>query len=194
MNKPFCEYFLKYQPKKEHFAFIDKITDWNVRIDRESRRVEIDAALCEHVSQPLMYEIENCITEAYSLLSTRIFPRYDSSEFGLSAMKEIINEALRTGLVNNGFFDGASYEIGDEKVCIKIPFLESGVDYLAATKCKSIISAIIDKRYGLTREIVIECSDDCEQRNRERQASLDRLLYDYDKKTVWPPLRLDNGQ
>ena len=160
MNKTFCEYFLKYQPKPQHSAFLDNITDWSVRVDRESRRVEVTAFLSCHVSQSLMIEIEDQITDAYSLLSTRIMPKYDSSLFSISAIKEIVNEALRTGLINNGFFEGASYEYDDERVLIKIPFLESGVDYLSATKCKSVLSAIIESRYGILRRVDIESSEE----------------------------------
>ena len=180
MNKPFCEYFLKYTPKNEHYAFIDKIEDWSVRINRETRRVEIDASLSAHVDQRIMYDVEQSITEAYDLLSTRIFPKYSSKLFSVESMKEIVSEAIRTGSIHNGFFDGACYSADEEKVYIKIPFLSNGVKYLSSTTCKNMIAAIIENRYGIIREVVIESSDDCEERNNERQASLDRLLYDYD--------------
>ena len=181
MDKKFCEYFAKYTPKKEHGAFIDSITEWNVRINKETRRVEITASLSRHVDQMLMIDIENSITEAYALLSTRIFPKYDESLFGISAIKEIINEALRTGLINNGFFDGATYEYDDERVVIKIPFLSSGVDYLSHTKCKQVVGAIIENRYGLVRTVDIESSDDSAERTRERQGYIDSILEQYDR-------------
>ena len=166
MNKTFCEYFLKYHPKTEHKVFLDAITEWSVRVDKESRRVEVNATLSKHISQDVMFDIENSITEAYCLLSTRIFPKYDSSMFSVSAIKEIIREALRTGLINNGFFDGASYEYDDERVLIKIPFLAAGVDYLSATKCKSVVAAIIENRYGLIRKVDIESSEDSLERTK----------------------------
>ncbi len=180
MNKPFLEYFIKYIPKPEHNLFSDKLTDYSVRINKEARRVEIDAYLSGHIDPGLLIDIENAITESYELLSTRIFPKYSPDAFSVSSMKEIVDEAIRTGLVNNGFFDGAQYEINEEKVCIKIPFLHSGVNYLSNTKCKNIVAAIIESRYGLVREVTIESSDDSERRNRERQEALDRLLADYD--------------
>ncbi len=180
MNKPFCEYFCKYIPKKEHFAFIDKLTDYSVRINRESRRIEIDACLSVHVNQELMIEIENSISKAYELLSTRIFPKYASSMFNEASMGEIVGEAIRTGLLNNGFFDGAEFVVDESKVVIKIPFLRSGVNYLSKTNCKKIVSAIIESRYGLIREIIIESSDDSEQRNSQREEALAELLRGYD--------------
>ncbi|MBQ2863704.1 MAG: PHP domain-containing protein, partial [Clostridia bacterium] len=181
MNKTFCEYFLKYHPKPEHKVFLDAILDWSVRVDKESRRVEVHTTLSEHISQDVMFDIENSITDAYMLLSTRIFPKYDSALFSVSAIKEIIREALRTGLINNGFFDGASYEYDDERVLIKIPFLSAGVDYLSATKCKSVVAAIIENRYGLKKRIDIESSDDSLERTKERQSYIDSILEQYDR-------------
>ncbi len=181
MDKKFCDYFLKYSPKKEHFAFIDSIKDYSVRINKQTRRVEITCALSEHVDQRLMIDIEDSISDAYELQSTRIFPQYDKSLFGIQAIKEIINEALRTGLINNGFFDGAAYEYDDERVVIKIPFLSPGVDYLSHTKCKKVVAAIIENRYGLIRRVELESSDDSAERTRERQGYIDSLLEQYDR-------------
>ena len=86
MNKTFCEYFLKYSPKTDHKVFLDSITDWSVRVDKQSRRVEVRAELCRHIDQHVMIDIENEITSAYELLSTRIMPVYDPSLFSIDGV------------------------------------------------------------------------------------------------------------
>ena len=181
MNKTFCEYFLKYQPKATHTDFLDKITQWNVRIDRETRRVEADVTLSDHVSPKILYEIESMIKKEYSLLSMRILPHYDPTLFSASRMSEIVEEAVRVGLVNNGFFDGAVYSVEGNTVTLRIPFNSYGVDYLSASKCKSVIAAIIQSRYGISFDVKIDQTSDYVERDMERQESLDRLLSYYDK-------------
>ncbi|MBQ2018195.1 MAG: hypothetical protein II209_01935, partial [Alistipes sp.] len=52
---------------------------------------------------------------------------------------------------------------------------------MSATKCKSVVSAIIENRYGIIRRVDIESSEDSLERTRERQSYIDSILEQYDR-------------
>ncbi len=179
MSKSFLEKFNKYQPDYIVQKATDKITDYRIRIDKDSRQLICDIDFSEYVSFETIIELERGIKESYELSFMRVVPHYDSSYFSLSVFPDILLEMRRVSALANGFFDNAevseqlhvvSYDNESDLVdsegelvanlrhsdkdVINIDLHNGGKSILQFAGCDKIIERIIYDMFGVSRRII----------------------------------------
>ena len=157
------ERFPKYTPSDR---FISLMSDGDVvatRVDKETRMMEVDVKFTDIVRKDALFALEEEICKAYSLNKLRICPKYPSGFFTLDCIDDIILESYQRGAVARGFFSDYSLSCSGDKIEIKIPFVQGGIDLLDGGKTHKVISDIIFSEFGLNKEVVISQRDDYEK-------------------------------
>ncbi len=158
-EKKFFDVFGRYTPTPEKRALLERGRDAVIRYDKAAGRVEVHLSFDEHEEPELIYEIEDECRELYSLESFKIFPHFKSECFDVSRFSEIAAEAAFCGAVTNGFFSEAEYIMEGDTVTVKLPYFDSGIDFVRRANTEEILSNILKSRYGITKNIVIKSGE-----------------------------------
>lgn len=178
MSKNFLEKFLKYQPEYFEKCACEKIFDYKIRLDKETRKIICDTYFSEYIDFNLITDIEDGIKEAYELTYMRIFPHFPADSFSLTVFPDILSELKRRTPMGNGFFSDAqiteslhivNYDNESELVTsdnelvanltekgesiINIELHNGGKDLLEFSRCHFAISEIIHDWFGITKVI-----------------------------------------
>ncbi len=172
-KKKFFEIFQRYNPDRDKRELLESADSVRVRIQREPYRVEVDAYFDAHKSQTALYEIEDELRLFYEAASFRIFPHYPESEFSSAIMPEIFDEAARVGAITKGFFDEAEIFDDGEVIEIKIPYMQSGIDFISSSNANDIITKIIEYRYSVKRQVLICESENAYEKTEERRRQIE---------------------
>ncbi len=162
----------KYRDQNpENAAFLDTGHRHTVkRASENPLRLEMEVWFDARQSADALYEIEDELCRLCEAASFRLFPHYPPSAFTPSAMEEIFTEAGKIGAVANGFFyEAKCYDTG-EVIEVEIPFLQGGLSMLARTE--TILSNILNHRYGIRRKVSIKASEDAADRARKRDEAI----------------------
>ncbi len=181
-KKTFLEVFTRYQPTEDKRALLMRATDSAFRYRKEpSMQVEVELTFSQHEDAELIYEIADECKALYAATSFLIMPHFPPSEFNLSRMAEIAYEGARCGAITQGFFTNAEYSDDGETIKVKIPFRETGINFIGGANTATIISNIIYSRYGTRRKVEIcercdaaEFSSSLEARRAEILAAAER--------------------
>ncbi len=178
MAKSFTEKFYKYQPEYLEQNACNKITDYSVRLDQETRRIICNVSFSEYISYESIEAIENGIKNAYELNLMRICPHFPAECFSLSIFPDILCELKRRNPLGYGFFDNAkvteglhvvTYDTQSELVTndnelianlttpsndtIDIELFNGGKNLLEISGCDKELSSIIYDWFGIYRAI-----------------------------------------
>ena len=156
MQKNFFDVFARYKPSEEKRALLERGKNAKFRYIKEPMRVEVELDFDLHEDAELLYEIEDECREFYNAESFRILPHFPASEFNESRFSEIAAEAALCGAVTNGFFTDAEYSIAEDRVVIKIPYSQYGIEFVKNANTETILENILKSRYGVEKRVVIE--------------------------------------
>ncbi len=156
----FLTKFNKYFPGNENRYILEKASVVRLRADKEKRMLEAFVSFPNIVEKDALYEIEREISEAYKLVSMRIYPSYPSELFSEKYLPEAIKELQRTGAVSRGFFKDYRASIEDNKIIIEIAFGNGGIEILYRADTPKVLSDIIRSEFSLTYEVEIKQQDD----------------------------------
>ena len=153
------ERFPKYSPSEDQIKFLKAEVD-KLRIDKEQRMMEVDVVSSIIIPKIRLYQIESEIKEAYNLNYFRIYPKYSPDLFSSDYLDELVLESYRQGIVSKGFFEDYSTSFSLEKIVLKVPFIQGGIDLLTKGKTGDVLSKIIFNEFGLSIPVVIEQRED----------------------------------
>lgn len=178
MAKSFTEKFERYDPGFLEKNAVNKITDYKIKLDQQTRRIICNIDFSDYISYDTVISIEEGIKEAYDLNLMRICPRFPSSSFSLSVFPDILCELKRRTPLGNGFFEKAkiseglhvvNYDNGSELVTddnelianlseqsdsiLSIELHNGGKALLCAGNCDKLISEIITDWFGVQKQI-----------------------------------------
>ncbi len=153
------ERFNRYVPTEDLLIYMD-LTVLSTKVDKEQRMIEVSVECPYIISKSILYRLELEIKTAYDLNYMRIIPKYSSELFSSSYINDIIKEACREGAVGKGFFEDYSVDFSQEKIVLKVPFIQGGIDLLDVGHTADVIANIIKREFGLNINVTIEQRED----------------------------------
>jgi len=154
-NRRFFDIFKRYSPKEDKRALLLSAHSEKYRYKQNPMQVEVELSFDSHVPADMLYEIEDECRTLYEAATFRIIPHFPPSEYSLSRFDEICLEAALSGAVTHGFFSNAEYSDDGECVTVALPFFEGGVEFVRDSGAETIMSNILESRYGVRRKIRI---------------------------------------
>ncbi len=185
MEKGFFEVFSRYHPAPEKLDALENARVSTLRYDKENGRIEVEIVSERWIDAETIYEVADECCTLYAVASFRIFPHFPPALFDLSRMAEIATEAAMSGAVTHGFFHNATYDDDGETVEITIPFFEGGVNFVKNADTESILSRILESRYGVHRRFVISSSEGAARAaEQKREQNRQRILAEAERQSI----------
>lgn len=125
-----------------------------LRMCRETRTVEADVTYESPVSHKLLHEYENEVANTYGLNAVVLHPSFPTESFCVNCYPELVEELRRVSPVVNGFFDGSSCEVCENRLVIGI--LHGGAELLRKERCDRELSLLILREFGLKLDVEFE--------------------------------------
>lgn len=152
--KNLMQIFSRYLPDAENRRFLESaLLVGNMRVDKNSRMLEVDFSYASLISKAKLYKIEAEIEKAYVLRSVRLLPKYPSELFSEKYFPEIMFEAYRTNIISKSFLQEYKAEFNGNRIAIEIPFGIGGIHFIEYNHIGNKISDIIFREFGLKYEI-----------------------------------------
>ena len=151
--------FPKYNPSDDLLGYMNSQVI-STKVDKEQRLIEIDISPVGIIPKDVLYRIESEIKAAYELNYMRIYPKYDSSLFSKEYFGDILKEVYREARISRGFFSEYTLDFSYEKIEIKIPFPDGGLDLLKIGETAGTVSKIIQREFGLSIPVSIKQRED----------------------------------
>ena len=137
------ERFPRYTPEDRFISMMKDGEVISTKVEKELRYMDLRVKFSEIVRKDKLDSFINEIVKAYALNKLNITPSYPSSLFSADYMEDIIAEAYKRGAVSDGFFSDYSLDFSFDKIVIKVPFTNGGIDLLHTGETNKIISDII---------------------------------------------------
>ncbi|MBQ7171304.1 MAG: PolC-type DNA polymerase III [Clostridia bacterium] len=154
MKKPFLEYFVKYKPEITEWAILQKMKDYSVRAERESRAIELTVDLEDAVKEEALISLGAAIKSAYDLNFVSVIVRYPPESFSERSVRDVIRMAELTGFLLRGFFDEPEITVSRaedadaREVAVRLPYTEKAVSLVRALNAEEALSAALSERFG----------------------------------------------
>ena len=175
----------KYIPAPEEDDILKSGIVTRSRVDKEKRILEVHANFKFIIPKEMFYNIEYKVADAYHLTYFKILPHYPSELFSKSYIPEIIKEAERTGIVAKGFFYGYTFELNDNKLELKIPFSQNGINLLEDANTPKVIENIIFSEFQIKIKVSIirdeKANYEYERLHTQRLEEIDRMIVTAEK-------------
>ena len=155
-TRGFFDVFKRYQPKDDKRHILESAVSAVFRYKQEPMQVEVELTFPKHYPAETLYEIEDECRALYGAESFKIYPHFPSEEYNISRFDEICCEAAMLGAVTYGFFSNAEYRDDGECVTVSMPFFADGIEFVRASGTETVLSNILESRYGIKRKIVIK--------------------------------------
>ena len=153
------ERFPKYEPSRDVLDIMDsEVLD--IRVNKEKRMMEANIKFAFYVERNKIISLEDGVKEAYALNSFVIYPKFDSWLFSYDCMDDVIKETCRKGAISNGFFDDYSIDFSSEKIVVKVPFINGGIELLSDGGTDRLMSQIIYDEFGVKVPVYINQRED----------------------------------
>ena len=161
MSKTLLDWLKLYHPEGEFKSLLLSADSDSIRfrVDKELRAMEIRAAFPQYIPKKTLYAIEEEICRAYDLSYMRLLPSFPSADFSESVIPDLLLELDREGIVAKGFFTHSTYRLEGDKLCLEIPFVQSGVDLVCDAKTPKVLEKIIEDTFGIIIHVTV-CQTD----------------------------------
>lgn len=176
VGKSFLDIFTRYTPSDVKRDLLERGYNVIPRRVPETTRIEVDISFGGHEEAELIYDIEDECRTLYNAQSFKILPHFPSEIFDMKYFSEIVCEAALCGAITNGFFTGAAFSDDGETITASIPFSDTGVDFVRVANTESILSNILQSRYGLKRKIAITSGSGDDERRREWESKRKQIM------------------
>lgn len=147
----FLEKFSKFTPSINSGEVIEKIKDFSVRYNKNSRDMMIDLSFEKIIPKNKLYKLEKEIKETYNMNSVFIFPRYPCDQFSIFYYDQLIMELKRNTAMVDGFFDHAEPEYSDGVLTVRFTNGYGTLPNLG--KCSQMMRDIIKKEFDLDVQV-----------------------------------------
>ena len=158
-TKGFFDVFTRYKPDNVKRCLLESAKDAKFRYTKDPMRVEVELSFDKHCDAETIYEIEDECRALYNAESFKIMPHFPPEEYNTSRFDEITYEAANCGAVTHGFFSYAQYVDDGETIEIKLPFFDTGIEFVKNANTETILSNILLSRYSVKRRVVITAGD-----------------------------------
>jgi len=182
------ERFPRYNPEDRFISMMKDGEVISTKVVKDLRYMDLRVKFSEIVRKDKLYSLINEVMKAYGLNKLNITPNYPSTLFSADYVEDIILETYKRGAVSDGFFTDYSLEFSYEKIVLKVPFVNGGIDLLLTGQTNKIISDIISDEFGLNIPVEIKQREDYERVHalyeREKLNSLKKALEEQKKVNV----------
>ncbi|MBQ4296749.1 MAG: hypothetical protein II771_00525, partial [Clostridia bacterium] len=154
MKKPFLEYFVKYKPEVTEWAILQKMRDYSVRAERESRSIELTIELEDTVKEEALIDLGAAIKRAYELNFVAVIVHYPPESFSERSVRDVMRMAELTGFLPRGFFDEPEISVSRPEdanaydVAIRLPYTGKAVSLLRSLNAEEALAAALSERFG----------------------------------------------
>ena len=154
MKKPFLEYFVKYKPEVTEWAILQKMRDYSVRAERESRSIELTIELEDTVKEEALIDLGAAIKRAYELNFVAVIVHYPPESFSERSVRDVMRMAELTGFLPRGFFDEPEISVSRSEdanaydVAIRLPYTGKAVSLLRSLNAEEALAAALSERFG----------------------------------------------
>ena len=199
MSKKILEYFKKYHPDENTAELLNSASVTAVRVDRDNKKIEMDVVFNEHVPNSRLHIIELEAARAHEINSVRFCPRFPSESFGDEAITEAVNEAYRSRCLADGFLNGYTSEIADDKVIIYTQYDKDAHEFLLYSGTDRKISDIIFSMYGVRFNVEFKCKQqkvfNYETFSKERNEEIASIISaaEEERAKYQPPIEESSG-
>ncbi|MBO4453092.1 MAG: PolC-type DNA polymerase III [Clostridia bacterium] len=157
MTEEFKNKFKKASFGSSQNDAISHITAFSVSVDRENKRVAVEAEFDAYIRPTELFSIEATIKKAYDLNRVDIFPKYPGVTFDDVHMNGVIETLKHISQLDYGYFDGSSYTYDKDtgKFVIR---LRKGicVDYLETNGAELFIMQCVRNQFGANITVTLE--------------------------------------
>ena len=184
MAKKILEYFKKYSPEAEIRNILDSALVKVVRVDRENKKIEIDAAFPFHVERGILRRVEIESAHAHQINSVKIFPSFPPETFTDEGVEEAIDVAYGKKCLAQGFLTGHKYSIDGDTITVYTRFADDGNAFMVGSTDQALSDIIYDM-YGKRFTVVFGTIEDeeisYEAFSRSRNEEIASILADYEE-------------
>ena len=170
------ERFPKYTPND---SFISMMMDGQVmstNVEKELRYMNLTVRFSEIVRKEKLYRFIDEIKQVYALNRLNITTKYDPSLFSSDYIEDVILETYRRGAVSKGFFSDYTLDFTEDRIVIKVPFIQGGIDLLEDGHTNKVISDIIKEEFGISVSVIIQQREDYEKVHAEYEKEKINIL------------------
>ncbi len=135
------------------------LTDYKVRVDKESKAIEVDAVFSELVDHRTLFELEDNIRDTYELSRVRFFPAFPPSCFDSGCVKRLVATLKRVfgSSIGNGFFESCKTQYDEDEKSLVIA-LRDGISaqLLTQSGVDRFFEECIEHQFGLDVKVFLE--------------------------------------
>ena len=99
-------------------------------------------------------------------------------------MEDVVEEAVRSGVIVKGYFDEALYEDNGETLSVVLPFVDSAISFMSSSGTCTVLEKILSLRFAIARRVTVSASYDAEEKTRQRQAKNAEILREADRRAL----------
>ena len=165
------ERFPRYTPSDSFVSMMEDGQVLSTKVDRELRYMDLTVRFSEIVRKEKLYRFIDEVKKAYALNRLNIVTKYDAALFSSDYIEDVILETYERGAVSKGFFSDYTLDFSLDKIIIKVPFIQGGIDLLEDGHTNKVISDIIKDEFGINVKVCIQQRDDYEKVHAEYEKS-----------------------
>lgn len=184
--KTVLEILNKYVPDPSAEAILERAKDPVILADKENRVLQMELTFPDLVEKDELYRIEEAVAQAYRLSYVKFLPHYPPELFSAEYVPELLKETERVGVVARGFFSDYRYELVEDRLTVRIPFSEAGIQLIRDARTPNLMEKILYSEFGLDIRVSIEIREDFRpemmtERLEERLAILDQQIQEAER-------------
>ena len=157
-DKRFFDFFKNYKTDDNTRQILESATNVRVRLSKDPLRLEIYATFPMVVRNRTLYAIEAELCSHCGAASVRIFPTFPSALFDVSFMEDVVEEAVRSGVIVKGYFDEALYEDNGETLSVVLPFVDSAISFMSSSGTCTVLEKILSLRFAIARRVTVSAT------------------------------------
>ena len=183
-DKRFFDFFKRYKTDDKTRQMLESGTNVRVRLSKDPLRLEIYITFPMVLRNHTLYTVEQELCAYCEAESVRIFPTYPSSLFDVCFMEDVVEEAVRSGVIVKGYFDEAVYEDDGETVRAVLPFVDTALSFMSSSGTCEVLERILSLRFSIARRVLVVASHDAEARTKQRLERNAEILREADRQAL----------
>ncbi len=183
-DKRFFDFFKNYKTEDKTRQMLESGTNVRVRLSKDPLRLEIYITFPMVVRNRVLYAVEEELCHYCEAASVRIFPTYPSSLFDISLMEDVVEEAVRSGVIVKGYFDEAVYADDGDVIHVTLPFVDNAISFMSSSGTCEVLERILSLRFSIARRVEVRASRDAEERTKQRLEKNAEILREADRQAL----------
>ncbi len=183
-EKGFFDYFKSFKTDEKTRQMLESAQNIKVRVAKEPLRVEVIASFPHVVRNDVLYALEEELRVMYEAASFRFLPSFPAEEFEKEYMADVVEEAVRSGVITRGFFDTARYEDDGETMWVYLPFVEEAVSFVLTSGTDVVLGNILRSRFSVDRKIKVASDANAREKTDQRAQKRTTVMEEYDRRAL----------